>query len=313
MKYIYLDQFHWINLAKAACGRPDGKPYVEVLNRLVHATRDGIALCPLSSAHIMETAKSPKPEQRELLANLMTGLSKGVVIRWPKELVESQIRNALRRIFDETPIDDQLFPFGRGALEAFTPDFWKHCGITEDHAARLRMIMDSPTALIGLLSYRNEAQRVAGITTMKNHGGRSVAGLEQNRLILGDAPLNEVRQYYAATLWLEFYGHIERCLAEIGRSTKDWGAKGPIALTEFWADIPTLNIEMELHCQMHKMKSRRWDKNDNMDISSLASAIPVCDYVFTERFWIGLYRKRSLHSKFKATLSSELNDLIKLI
>ena len=39
MKYIYLDQMHWIAFAKAAKKRSDGSDFVEVLD----AARDAVA------------------------------------------------------------------------------------------------------------------------------------------------------------------------------------------------------------------------------------------------------------------------------
>src|SRR5258706_8281716 len=159
MKYVYLDQMHWIALAKAAKGRPDGSAFVEALDAARDAVAKKQAVFPLSFAHIVETARAPQPTQREALAILMTGLSTGVLLRWSRPRVEFQLRNAVRRLFAQPLLEPEPSPFGRGVEDAFNFDLSSRPNMSPERAAQLRSSLDTPEAWISLLSYKDEASR----------------------------------------------------------------------------------------------------------------------------------------------------------
>ena len=73
MKHIYLDQNKWIDLAKAALGRPDGKQHQPPFEALVKGVRESRDVLPITSQNIIELAKSPRQDQRDALAGLMRG------------------------------------------------------------------------------------------------------------------------------------------------------------------------------------------------------------------------------------------------
>lgn len=221
MKYVYLDQMKWIDLLKAAKGRPDGSDFVEVLNAARDAVANGRAVFPLSFAHLFETARAPTPEQRAGLAALMTSLSLGVVLRRSRPLVEFQLRNAVRRLFAQPVLQPEPSPFGRGVEDVFCLDISTLPDFPPERAARLRRILDTPDAWISLLSYKDEASRKAAITSLDGMGKGAVDEYKRRRATWAGQNGDFTRRAYAALLTRIFWVELQHSLHEIGRTLEE--------------------------------------------------------------------------------------------
>ncbi len=306
MKYIYLDQMHWIALAKARRRRSRPSDCTTVLDAAREAVANERAVFPLSFAHLIETARAPRPDQRTDLATLMTALSVGVVLRWSRPLVEFQLRNAVRRLFDHPVLQGEPSPFGRGIEDVFCVDLLARTDIPAERAARFRRGLDTPAAWISLLSYEDEASRKAGIDSTDRTAKEAIETYERRRAAWSG---ESTRRAYAAALTRTFWVELQRSLQEIGHTVEEWGNVGPSRLMEFWESIPSLHVEMELHTQMHRQKSKAWTTHDDRDIEFLALAIPSCDVVVTEKFWVDLSHRRKLHDRYGTVLLNDLTDL----
>lgn len=309
MKYVYLDQNHWIALAKAAKGRPDAADLVRVLVAARDAVANRRAVFPLSSVHFMETARAARCDQRADLAALMTSLSMGVVLRAPGPLVEFQLRNATRRLFAQPLLKPDPSFFGRGVEDVFNFNFSALLNIPAERAARFRKSLDTPDALIRLLSFNKEAYRTAGMSSVDRIGKEAVVQYERRRATSAGEDGDFTRRVYGALLMKYFWVELQRSLWEIGRTFDDLRKIGFRRLMEFWDSIPGLHVELELHTQMQRQKSKPWTPNDVRDIQFLALAIPVCDVVVTEAFWVDLAQRRKLHDHYCTVLLSNLRDL----
>ena len=313
MKYIYLDQMHWIALAKAGRGQSRPSDCTVVLDAARKAVANERAVFPLSFAHIIETARAPRPDQRTELAKLMTALSMGVVLRWSRSLVEFQLRNAVRRLFDHPLLQGEPLPFGRTIEDVFCVDLLACMDIPPERAARFRRSLDTPDAWINLLSHKDEASRKAGIMSTDRTAEEGIEIYERRRVAWPDEDGYSTRREYAARLTMTFCEELQRSLQEIEHTVEEWGKVGPERLMEFWASIPSLHVEMELHTQMHRQKSKAWTTHDDRDIGFLALAIPSCDVVVTEKFWVDLSRRRKLDDRHGTVLLSDLTDLTRHI
>lgn len=309
MKYVYLDQMHWIALAKAAKGRADGSDFVRALDAARYAVANQLAVFPLSFAHIFEVARTSNPAQRADMAPLMAHLSLGVVLRSSRLRVEFQLRNAVRRLFAEPLLHPEPSPFGRGIDEIFRVDLFSLLNISPEKTAPLRNSLDTPEAWISLLLCEDEASRKAGVVAMDTNGKNAVSEYELRRTTWAGEDADFARRAYAVLLTKAFWEELKRSLQEIGRTIDDWGNAGPERLMEFWESIPSLHVEMELHTQMHRQKSKAWTTHDDRDIGFLALAIPACDVVVTEKFWVDLSFRRKLHDRYGSLLLSDLRDL----
>lgn len=309
MKYVYLDQMHWVALLKAEKGRSDGADFIEVLGAVKDAVATRRAVFPLSHAHMMETARVPRPQQRVELAGLMTRLSMGVVLRRSRPTVEFQLRNAVRRMFGQPLLEPEPSPFGRGVEDASCFDVWNLPDMTPERAARLRSLLDAPNAWIDLLSYKNEASRKAAITSVDRIGREAVDEYTHRRKIWAGADAKLTRRAYGVLLTKTFWVKLQLFLREVGHTVDEWGNAGPQRLMEFWESIPALHVEMELATQMDRQRSKPWTTHDDRDIAFLSLAIPACDVVVTEAYWVDLARRRKLDLRYGTVLLSDLRDL----
>ena len=309
MKYIYLDQMHWIAFAKAAKKRSDGSDFVEVLDAARDAVAKRRAVFPLSFEHISETARAPRSEQRAELAALMTSLSVGVVLCSPRPIVEFQLRNGVRRLFGERLLHGEPSPFGRGVEDIFCFDLSARLNIPPERAVQLRRSLDTPDAWISLLSHKDEASRKAAIASGDRIAKESVDEYERSRATWEGENEDFTRRAYAVLLTRTFWVELQLYLHEIGRTVDEWGNAGPERLMGFWESIPSLHVEMELHTQMHRQKSNAWTTHDDRDIGFLASAIPACNVGVTEKFWVDLSHRRKLHDRYGTVLLSDLREL----
>src|SRR5258707_1102026 len=99
MKVVYLDQNHWIELSRAAHGRPSRSHAMTALEAFRKAQASRTACFPLSLAHYIETLKQQAPERRARLASFMLNLSGGVTVAPPHVVLRHEIEVALERLF----------------------------------------------------------------------------------------------------------------------------------------------------------------------------------------------------------------------
>ena len=99
MLLVYLDQFAWIGLARAAHGRRDGARYRDALETCRATRAHEVASFPLDLYRYWETAKNHNEGSRTRLVDTMIELSDFDAIITPKQLLLYEIDIALRAHF----------------------------------------------------------------------------------------------------------------------------------------------------------------------------------------------------------------------
>ena len=95
---MYLDQWVWIRLAKAAKGQPGEASDMQVLAAVQDAAAAGVAF-PLSATHHIETSKRASPQQRLDIARTMASVSHCRTLRARKVLLRHQMLHAMHLTF----------------------------------------------------------------------------------------------------------------------------------------------------------------------------------------------------------------------
>jgi hypothetical protein len=95
---VYLDQWVWIRLARAAKGEPHADSDLHVLAAVQGAAENGVAF-PLSTTHYIETSKITDPRQRRDLARIMASISHCRTLRARKDLLRHQMLHAMHLAF----------------------------------------------------------------------------------------------------------------------------------------------------------------------------------------------------------------------
>jgi hypothetical protein len=111
---IYLDQLHWISLARASTGHPLGAPYVSVLAFLRQAILDRKAVFPLSSTHYAELQSNVNYRQPTHVAAVMSLLSGHKTISGVGPTRRAELEQALHARFGRPPEPTPAKHFGWG-------------------------------------------------------------------------------------------------------------------------------------------------------------------------------------------------------
>jgi len=80
----------------------------------------------------------------------------------------------------------------------------------------------------------------------------------------------------------------------------------------FLESAPSFCVRTRLIYDICNDTSRPIHKNDFKDIAFLATAVPYCDVVITERTWSHLLRKNRLDVKYNTVVTNQLADLMNL-
>jgi hypothetical protein len=76
-----------------------------------------------------------------------------------------------------------------------------------------------------------------------------------------------------------------------------------------WDSIQTLHVETTLESERDEQRRREIDVNDVMNVSFLNVAIPHCDIIVTERFWVDLAKRNRLDQASGTILLTDLAGL----
>jgi hypothetical protein len=119
---VYLDQWVWLRLAKAAAGEPREPTDSPILASVIEASAAGVDFPP-SSTHYVETAKIIDPRKRATLARAMASVSRCRTLRSRQVLLRHQFLHAMhatfgRPAFRPTPLQVFASDIHRSWLES---------------------------------------------------------------------------------------------------------------------------------------------------------------------------------------------------
>lgn len=135
---VYLDLNHWVSLAEARVGRPDGAKFAACLDLLTSAVDSGKVILPLGITHYMEVANIKDVRQRADIANAMALLSGFTTLAARKHRLRCEVAQALHQRLGRPLLPERLQPFGRGFAFAL--------GVSDGPAGRVRPVSGaSPT------------------------------------------------------------------------------------------------------------------------------------------------------------------------
>ena len=102
-RLIYLDLNHWITLAKAESGHPEGKDYREILRWCCDAVDRGDAVFPISDTIYMEIAKIGQYRQRRDLRMTIERVSRFFVITSRDVIATHEVEALLDEVAGPNP------------------------------------------------------------------------------------------------------------------------------------------------------------------------------------------------------------------
>lgn len=330
---VYLDQLHWISLARASTGHPLGAPYVGVLASLRQAVLDRKAVFPLSSTHYAELQGNTNFRQRTDVATVMSLLSGHRTVSGVGPIRRAELEQALHERFGRPAEPALVKPFGWGvhfALgqpamrlrlvgsaearaefagrfggeEGFRRWEWELAFLAEDEI--LRGPADGEIEILRRdYGYKPEAfDEVVNARTRR----------EQDLADQMKADPSMKRRIDDLVGARTFYWEVSYLLPDIlptsGITFDEFFAGGKDWLVTLCEQMPTVAVIEALAKANHTAAAdRRWRPNDIHDIDALSVAIPYCDIVVTERHFYTQVSKTSLAARFDTVIMPRLEEL----
>lgn len=118
---VYLDLNHWISLAKAKVGHPDGARFIPCPDLLLKIVDSGKVILSLGITHYMEVTNIADVRQRADIANVMAELSGFITLAARKYRLRCEVSQALHERLGRPMFPERLKPFGRGIAFAIGP------------------------------------------------------------------------------------------------------------------------------------------------------------------------------------------------
>jgi hypothetical protein len=335
---VYLDQWVWIRLARAANGEPREDSDLQVLAAVQDAAENGVAF-PLSTTHHIETSQITNPRSRLDVARTMASISHCRTLRARKVLLRHQMLHAMH------------LAFGRPAFRPQAPDVlgtgyrWAFDGEPGPLVLRGPDGPVDPATIDGMPEFLRKANQLAELMILAGPGDEDVGILRQqygyrpeatieveaSRLewessyvdLLADHPASraELRvRLQARELLHEHLAMYTALTSEyrinLSREVGYYPHRPKVSrrrLVSFGDTIPSLRIAVDLKVELFRNASKPWTMNAIHDIDALSMAVPYCHVVVPDREMTNLLSRSGAgprHSTKIITTLSELPDAL---
>jgi hypothetical protein len=310
MKRIYLDQLHWIALARLATGKDINAKRAEALTLILYAVERGLASFPLSDSHYFETLRRGDPRSRQELGSAMYQISRGHTMAGINELLRPEAAIVLAR-WHNLPEPPQPRVFGVGMKHAFGLGHYSYFSSPEaERQAVLRHGQE-------VVDQRFEEALIMGPPERLPSGEIQPPSIEwSQRQLDGER---------AITARVSAHGHspnLGRDIVMVEEGTHAVNVVNQIALEQGLrpvepmsrADVETIVYGMpskaaltRMRMSAHENEHFKWEIGDLGDLTALAAAAAYCDIVVTERKWGSILRRH--HQTLRAKVLTRLEDL----
>lgn len=334
---VYLDQWVWIRLARAANGEPHEDSDLQVLAAVQDAAENGVAF-PLSTTHHIETSKITSPRQRLDLARIMASISHCRTLRSRKVLLRHQMLHAMH------------LAFGRPAFRPQAPDVlgtgfrWAFDGEPGPAVLRAPDGLVDPVTIDGMPEFLRKANQLTELMILAGPGDEEIGILRQqygyrpeamieveaSRLewessyvdLLADHPASraELRvRLQARELLHEHLAMYQALISEyrINLSREvGYNPERPNVsrrrMVSFADTIPSLRIAVNLKVELFRNAAKPWTMNAIHDIDALSMAVPYCHVVVPDREMASLLSRSLTGPRYgtKITTLSGLPDAL---
>jgi hypothetical protein len=94
---------------------------------------------------------------------------------------------------------------------------------------------------------------------------------------------------------------------------RTWNREGPEFGRFLLNSMPTEACIFTVRSAKHSNPQWKWQQHDQTDMAALATAVPYCDIVVTERQWSHVFRAAQLDRRYNTRIFSRLSDLVALL
>lgn len=301
-KKVYLDTKFWLLLRDGYLGRTRSKDQSDLLHVLQSGVDTGTLICPISYDVFAEVIKQADEVTLRTTVKLIDELSLGVSLVSEDERRQTEVLHFVRScILPSTCLYDvkdfvwtkvaythgMQVPHNNVSSEAenhliqkaFLDQMWSISLLDMIEVIGLERLLNYPHMpdFSGLMNQEKDTYLEDGATF------RTVFLTELAYILKREETTFDEMFIY---LFEKEYGHAAQ-QEEVASSSA--GSKfGNLIYTAFRQDrvgkkLPTLEIEAGIHAQLIYDRTRKYKPNDVHDIGHAMSALPYCDYFFTEK------------------------------
>jgi hypothetical protein len=338
---VYLDLLHWVSLAKANSGHRDGGRYSDVLGACLRAARSGIAVFPISDAIYVEVAKIGQHRRRrdlrdviELVAQYQVITSRVIIANHEVEALLDALVGPSSRPINTMDYLDWGVARAFGMVGGFRiMDRQTDEDVTEEAAAKLADGPDAFYRKLALAELELNRKTLEGPTAEEDpalradgwnpRAGYEVAAQRAAQELdqverLNDDPAwrgERIRDVIAAReLIIEVNRMLYEGLADRKASLDDVLDENDIEKTRrFFNSMPSFDVSVSMKAAYHRNPAHRWKPNHIHDIDALASTVPYCDVVVTDKEAASHLIRTGVAGRFQTTVLSRVEDLIPLL
>jgi hypothetical protein len=333
-KKVYLDTKFWLLLRDGYLGRVRSKDQSDLLHVLQSGVDKGTLICPISYDVFAEVIKQTDEVSLKATVKLIDELSLGVSLVSEDERRQIEALHFVRSyMLPSTCLHDvKDFVWTKVAYthgmqvphnnilseaenrliqKAFLDQMWSISLLDLIEVIGLQRLLNYPHTpdLSGLLNQEKDAYLVEYATF------RTVFLTELAYILQREETTFDKMVLY---LFEKEYGHAPR-QEEVSSASAGYKFRNLIHAAfkqeKVGKKLPTFEIEAGIHAQLIYDRTRKYKPNDVHDISHAISALPYCDYFFTEKNLRELVIKKNLgyDKKYDCAVVSSVRNAISVI
>jgi len=258
MRIVFLDQNHWVSLARAA-REPEAYPAeYDVLTRLGRAVEAGETIVPLSATHLHETYKIGDPRRRHDMAYTQATLSGGQVLCCRAALLHAQVTDVLRDAHGLPPIQrPERWFLSNVFIEASVE--LDHPSLDGKPSPKLLAAMRRHPAefLYDYLMSADETTRLTAVSMFSAGIAELRQRIEDRRDRWREQSLAIRRRAYGATLIIDDMDRLVQIARKAGVEIAQVTDLGPALCKRLVRDVPLYNVERELSVRLEAVAGER--------------------------------------------------------
>ncbi|GAA1056223.1 hypothetical protein GCM10017608_27210 [Agromyces luteolus] len=314
MKRIYLDQLHWVALARVAMGIETSQSRRDVYDLVRYASENGLASFPLSAARYEETLKRGDPRSRQELGTVMHQLSRSHAMSGINELLRPEAAIALAA-WHSLPAPPEPQVFGIGLKHAFGIPWMNYFSSEEvERRAVAAYGRDAVDNYFEESLITGPAERLPSNGIERPSDKWNQAQLDGERAIT--ARISAAGHSPQRGRDIVMYEEGSHALNAVNELAAENGL--PAVMPESRDDVERIVYSMpskaaltRMRMSAHENERFKWELGDLGDLTGLAPAAAYCDVVVTEKKWGSILTRHQQH--LKARITTRLEDLPDLL
>ena len=301
VKIIYLDTWAWIRLEQALTNQDNNLQ--KILQHLQKRVKGGFICLPLSLTHCLEMIKRCNVDDRRRLWSFATRLSGCFGMLNKESLLPMLINKAVAKVFNVNVVSESVEVFTNSGL--FGIESGGQCLLTDHYLTTengwISFWMDMPSDVCD--SFLDPIEKSEKEFVKRRNELKELWRKEQQ---------DNRKKAYIARLFYDLQTYYHSAMMSLGKNQEDIEHIDMEDRLRLVTEVPPLDVEVSLAVQ----HQQQWDKeerdNDARDIGHLCMAIPYCDVVITERYWIDKIKKEKIDVKYGTQVSSDIGSLLNL-